>query len=49
MPTFSAGLAHYNSGESIDSLIDRADHALYSAKNLGRNRIELNVPETIQS
>lgn len=45
MPTFSAGLAIYCAGESLDTLIERADHALYSAKNLGRNRIELDLPE----
>ncbi|MDH5377758.1 MAG: GGDEF domain-containing protein, partial [Gammaproteobacteria bacterium] len=41
LPTFSAGLAVYHRGESVDSLIKRADSALYSAKDLGRNRIEI--------
>ncbi len=41
MPTFSAGIALYRPGETPSSLIERADKALYKAKRLGRNRIEL--------
>ncbi|MFZ5593614.1 MAG: GGDEF domain-containing protein [Pseudomonadota bacterium] len=40
MPTFSAGIALYASGEDPATLIERADHALYQAKQLGRNRLE---------
>lgn len=40
LPTFSAGLTLYRPGESPESFIQRADHALYRAKRLGRNRIE---------
>jgi len=40
LPTFSAGLTLYRRSESLTSLIDRADRALYRAKRLGRNRIE---------
>lgn len=43
VPTFSAGLAIYQPGETPDSLIKRADNALYKAKNDGRNRIEFNM------
>jgi len=39
--TFSAGLAIYKSGQTPSELIERADSALYKAKNLGRNRIEV--------
>jgi diguanylate cyclase (GGDEF)-like protein len=41
LPTFSTGIALYVVGESPTDLIDRADRALYRAKRLGRNRIEL--------
>ncbi len=40
-PTFSAGLALFVPGESSSSFIQRADDALYTAKHLGRNRIEI--------
>jgi diguanylate cyclase (GGDEF)-like protein len=36
--TFSAGLAEHAEGESGESLIRRADQALYEAKNAGRSR-----------
>lgn len=41
LPTFSAGLTLYLPGEPPSVLIDRADKALYSAKRLGRNRVEV--------
>lgn len=41
VPTFSAGLAMYREGELPESLISRADKALYRAKNLGRDRVEV--------
>ncbi len=43
MPTFSTGIALYSPTESYTDLIDRADRALYRAKRLGRNRIELEL------
>lgn len=36
--TFSAGVAEWAQGESIDQLLERADKALYDAKRLGRDR-----------
>lgn len=39
LPTFSAGVAAYKQGESIENIINRADKAMYNAKKLGRNRV----------
>lgn len=36
--TFSAGTAQYRPGESIEQTVERADQALYQAKEHGRNR-----------
>lgn len=37
--TFSAGLAEFRVGETIEQTVDRADRALYQAKNEGRDRV----------
>lgn len=37
--TVSIGIAEYRPGETVSSLIGRADEALYGAKNSGRNRV----------
>jgi diguanylate cyclase (GGDEF)-like protein len=39
--TLSVGVAERRDGESRDSLISRADGALYRAKELGRDRVEV--------
>jgi len=39
--TASFGMACHKSGESIDSVIERADKALYKAKSNGRNCLEI--------
>ena len=39
--SFSAGVAEVREGESQDGAIDRADRALYRAKQAGRNRVEI--------
>lgn len=41
--TVSLGIATFNSGESVDDLVIRADKALYRAKENGRNRAETSV------
>jgi len=38
--TISAGIATYRYGEPMDQLLQRADRALYLAKNAGRNQIK---------
>lgn len=42
--TTSAGIAHYQMSETLESLIERADQALYLAKERGRDRFELAAP-----
>jgi len=37
--TISAGLADFRQGDTVDAVCQRADKALYRAKNQGRNRI----------
>ncbi len=48
LPTFSCGLALYTAGESPTLLLERADRALYRAKQHGRNRIELDVVDALR-
>jgi diguanylate cyclase len=43
VPTFSAGLALYKPGETSTAFVERVDKALYRAKRLGRNRVELDM------
>lgn len=43
VPTFSAGLALYKPGETSTAFVERVDKALYRAKRLGRNRVEMDI------
>ena len=43
--TMSLGVAQYSEGETDEALLKRADQALYTAKDQGRNRVEFsNAP-----
>lgn len=48
LPTFSAGVAQFQAGETASSLIERADAALYAAKRKGRDRTEVSGCEVGQ-
>ncbi len=41
--TVSFGVTIFKNGDSIESLIKRADDALYQAKNSGRNKVVINL------
>ena len=44
--TASFGVAELAAGQSVDSLLRAADSALYRAKELGKNRVEVAVVES---
>jgi PleD family two-component response regulator len=51
--TISMGLAEFEGGSSVhpdnlDTLLERADKALYQAKGLGRNMVVTSKPATVR-
>lgn len=47
--TISIGITHYMyDNDNIDTLVKRADEAMYQAKSSGRNCVKLNCPGTLQ-
>ena len=49
VPTFSSGVSLYKPGETASAFIERADKALYRAKRLGRNRVEIDATYQTES
>jgi len=47
--TISAGIAAHQQGESLEALINRADAALYQAKEGGRNRVCMATETTLSA
>lgn len=41
--TISIGLTNYRAGDDVESILQRADHALYASKDYGRNRFSVDV------
>ncbi len=46
--TVSCGIAEFSAGDTVDSLVHRADQALYEAKRRGKNRVAVKTPSFIR-
>jgi diguanylate cyclase len=46
--TVSLGVAQWAAGESFDEVVERADRALYEAKNGGRDRVEIDRADAMR-
>jgi diguanylate cyclase len=44
--TISIGITELRSGDTVETILDRADEALYTAKHNGRNRVETALSNT---
>ncbi|MDZ7805202.1 GGDEF domain-containing protein [Thiohalophilus sp.] len=49
VPTFSAGVALLKEDDDVESLLKRADDAMYEAKRLGRNQIIVNRHDRLRA
>lgn len=47
--TASLGVSAYQPGDGVDTLVDRADAAMYRAKSSGRNRVALQEVEPLKN
>jgi PleD family two-component response regulator len=41
--TISIGLTTHRAGDTIEGMLQRADHALYASKGYGRNRFSADI------
>ncbi|MDP2315074.1 MAG: diguanylate cyclase [Pseudomonadota bacterium] len=46
--TASIGVAAFRPGDTLDSVVERADRAMYAAKAAGRNRVEVEPVPTLE-
>ena len=46
--TLSCGIADHAAGDTVESLMERADRALYDAKHLGKKQVVSNVKPTLR-
>lgn len=47
--TMSFGVAQFSANEDLETLVARADEALYSAKEAGRNQVKVDFPQLARS
>ena len=47
--TFSAGVTEYAAGDTAETLVKRADEALYDAKRRGKHRVEVRTRSLLRA